>query len=62
MWCSLRPLRIDKGSSVLEQRTKNIEHLEAEQQDQPTDQWLPDNDTGVLTADAGKISCEGQQG
>ena len=55
-------LRIDKGSSVPEPRTSNIEHREGMQQDQPTDQWLPDNDTGVWTADVGKILCKGQQG
>ena len=39
-----------------------MQHKEAGQQDQPTDQWLPDNDTGVWTADAGKIPCEEPQG
>ena len=51
-----------KGSTALEPRTSDTEHGEAEQQDQPTDQWLPDNDTRAWTADAGKIPCEGQQG
>ena len=53
---------IDKGSTVLEPRISNMQHREAGQQDQPTDQWLPDNDTGVWTADAGKIPCEEPQG
>ena len=55
-------MHIDKGSTVLEPRTSNMQHKEAGQQDQPTDQWLPDNDTGVWTADAGKIPCEEPQG
>ena len=55
-------MRIDKGSTVLKPPTSNIQHKEAGQQDQPTDQWLPDNDTGVWTADAGKIPCEEPQG
>ena len=55
-------MRIDKGSSVLEPRTSNVEQRQGGQQDQPTDQWLPDNDIEVWTADAGKIPCEGLQG
>ena len=55
-------MRIDKGSTVLEPRTSNMQHKDAGQEDQPTDQWLPDNDTEVWTADAGKIPCEEPQG
>ena len=54
-------MRYDKGSSVRERQTSNKLHGEAEQQDQPTDQLLPDNDTRVWTADEAKILYEGQQ-
>ena len=36
-------------------------HREAGQQDQPTYQWLPNYNTGVWTADVGKIPYKGQQ-
>ena len=55
-------MRIDKGSSVPEPRTSNRQHREAEQQDQPTDQSLPENGTRVWTAGGGKIPSEGQRG
>ena len=54
-------MRNDKGSSVREPPTSNKLHGEAEQQDQSTDQLLPDNDTRVWTADEAKILYEGQQ-
>ena len=57
-------MRIGKFSSLREASypKSSRQHREAGQQDQPTDQLLPNNDTRVWTEDGGKIPCEGKQG
>ena len=55
-------MRIDKVSTLRKQLTSKEWQREAGLRDQPTDHLLPENGTGVWTADEGKTPCEVQLG